>query len=183
MWRSKDNFVKSVFALHHYMGSGNRTQVTKLAQQASFPAEPSCQPIHNFQTTFSNISREQSYVYYVCVFTRTHDVKDIYIYIYDTKVEIQFKTTITECLLPARPQHKIGALSLREHIAEVIKKSKAPSAACQGLELWSALESLHRTQDPGLHPQHYRNNNQPLDGKWQTLPQHLQMERNSQELI
>lgn len=41
MWRSKDNFEKSVFTLHHYMGSGNRTQVTKLAQQASFPAEPS----------------------------------------------------------------------------------------------------------------------------------------------
>lgn len=30
MWRSTDNFEKSVFTFHHYMGSGNQTQVTKL---------------------------------------------------------------------------------------------------------------------------------------------------------
>lgn len=77
MWRSKDNFEKSVFTLHYYMGSGNRTQVTKLAQQASFPkAEPSCQPIYNFQMTFSNTSRELSYVY-ACVCLHTHMILKI----------------------------------------------------------------------------------------------------------
>lgn len=52
-----------ISSFYLYMGSGNRTQFTKLAQQVSFPAESPCQPIHNFQMTFSNILPESSPIY------------------------------------------------------------------------------------------------------------------------
>lgn len=40
MWRSKDNFVKSVLSV----GPGDRAQVTRLAQDVPLPSEPSHMP-------------------------------------------------------------------------------------------------------------------------------------------
>lgn len=39
IWRSEDNFQESVLSFHPFMGSKDRTQVARLAQQAPSPIE------------------------------------------------------------------------------------------------------------------------------------------------
>ena len=43
-WKLEDVSVESVLTFQFYVGSGDQTQVTRLAQQTPLPAEMSCLP-------------------------------------------------------------------------------------------------------------------------------------------
>lgn len=53
LWRSEDSFIESGLSTHLQVDSGDRTQVTRLAQQVPLPTGPSCLPPLLGHTYFS----------------------------------------------------------------------------------------------------------------------------------